>query len=320
MALRLTRRRIHRYGCINAGINNNYTAMPLILKQGSKGKQVELLQKFLNLKAKLPKPIKEDGDFGPATKEAVKFFQKKAGLKVVDGGVGPETAGALGKLVGPAAATFVKAFGELPQTDSKKDPAKEKADASASAKGGTPGKVGNVIHGSGNYKISIPPNPNGAFPLVVLFAGTTHIAPVFAGTPDSYFKNAILVFSEASGSFTDAQSHLKPLLAATQTRIGSVSICGYSLGGIPAFRDYGHATKSVGLIDPTTHNRDIAKLDNKAIYSCNPDNWTDPNYALIKAAQIEAGKSGHAGVYERTTIGHAAYPKYFLAKFESSLY
>jgi hypothetical protein len=143
---------------------------------------------------------------------------------------------------------------------------------------------------------------------------------VFAATPDSYFKNAILVFSEATGSFADAQSHLKPLLAATQTRIGSVSICGYSLGGIPAFRDYGHATKSVGLIDPTTHNRDIAKLDNKAIYSCNPDNWTDPNYALIKAAQIEAGKSGHAGLYERTTIGHAAYPKYFLAKFESSLY
>jgi len=293
--------------------------MSLILKQGSKGKQVELLQKFLNLKAKLPKPIGEDGDFGPTTKEAVKFFQKKAGLHY-DGEVGPETAAALGKLVGSSAAAFVKAFGEAPQNDAKKDPAKEKADASPPAKGGTPGKVGNVIQAAGNYKISIPPNPNGAFPLVVLFAGTTHIPPVFAGTPDSYFKNAILVFSEASGSFADIQSRLKPLLAATQTRIGSVSICGYSLGGIPAFRDYGHATKAVGLIDPTTHDRDIPKLDNKAIYSCNPDNWTDPTYALIKAAQVEAGKSGHAGVYERTTIGHAAYPKYFLTKFESSLY
>src|SRR6516165_10285300 len=87
------------------------TAMSLTLKQGSKGKQVELLQKFLNLKAKLPKPIGEDGDFGPTTKEAVKFFQKKAGLHY-DGEVGPETAAALGKLVGSSAAAFVKAFGE----------------------------------------------------------------------------------------------------------------------------------------------------------------------------------------------------------------
>src|SRR5262249_6794534 len=183
----------------------------------------------------------------------------------------------------------------------------------------TPGKFGNVIHDEGKYRFSIPPNPGSAFPLVVLFAGTTHIPPVFAGTPESYFKNAILAFSEATGSFADAQNHLKPLLAATQTRIGSVSICGYSLGGIAAFRDYGHATKTVGLIDPTTHDSDIGKLDKKAIFSCNPDNWTDPKYALIKAAQIEAGKSGKAGVYERTQIGHAAYPKYFLARFESSV-
>src|SRR3954452_16451978 len=103
--------------------------MSLILKQGSKGKQVELLQKFLNLKGKLPKPIGEDGDFGPATKEAVKFFQKKAGLQV-DGGVGPEKAAALGKLIGSTPDAFVKAFGDLPQTDSKKYPAKEKPSAS----------------------------------------------------------------------------------------------------------------------------------------------------------------------------------------------
>jgi peptidoglycan hydrolase-like protein with peptidoglycan-binding domain len=84
------------------------------LKQGSKGKLVGQLQKYLNLKGKLPKPIGEDEEFGAETKEAVKYFQKKAGLKVeLDGTVGPETASALAKLVGSTATSFGKEFGEL---------------------------------------------------------------------------------------------------------------------------------------------------------------------------------------------------------------
>ena len=54
----------------------------MILKIGSKGKQVKQLQEFLN--------IKVDGDFGPATLSAVKEFQSKNGL-TVDGVVGLKT-------------------------------------------------------------------------------------------------------------------------------------------------------------------------------------------------------------------------------------
>ena len=92
----------------------------LILKVGSKGKPVVTLQRFLNLKAKLPKPIAEDGVFTPETKEAVRFFQKKAGLEV-DGVVGPETAHALAKLVGSSGVAFAKAFGDAEATESKKE-------------------------------------------------------------------------------------------------------------------------------------------------------------------------------------------------------
>ena len=42
-------------------------------------------------------PIANDGDYGPATHDAVKGFQKKHGLDV-DGWVGPETAAAMLKL------------------------------------------------------------------------------------------------------------------------------------------------------------------------------------------------------------------------------
>lgn len=54
----------------------------MVLKLGSRGNEVKLLQKKLNLKV--------DGIFGPITEEAVKNFQKSNGLKV-DGIVGANT-------------------------------------------------------------------------------------------------------------------------------------------------------------------------------------------------------------------------------------
>ena len=58
-----------------------------ILKLGSKGKEVENLQKYLK--------IKVDGDFGPKTEKVVKKFQKDNKL-VVDGIVGDKTWNAMG--------------------------------------------------------------------------------------------------------------------------------------------------------------------------------------------------------------------------------
>lgn len=52
------------------------------LKEGSEGKDVELVQRFLGLK--------DDGVFGPLTRTAVRKYQKMRGLKS-DGIVGPAT-------------------------------------------------------------------------------------------------------------------------------------------------------------------------------------------------------------------------------------
>jgi peptidoglycan hydrolase-like protein with peptidoglycan-binding domain len=97
-----------------------------LLKLGSKGKNVGLLQKLLNLKGKLPNPIEEDEIFGPETKEAVKFFQKKAGLQV-DGIVGPEAGAALSKLAGGQAAPLVKFLGEPDDGEDGESDGKHKA-------------------------------------------------------------------------------------------------------------------------------------------------------------------------------------------------
>ncbi|WP_419179274.1 peptidoglycan-binding domain-containing protein [Gottfriedia acidiceleris] len=53
-----------------------------LLKSGSKGNSVKLVQKELGVTA--------DGIFGPITDRAVRNFQKKHGLSI-DGKVGPKT-------------------------------------------------------------------------------------------------------------------------------------------------------------------------------------------------------------------------------------
>ena len=62
----------------------------MVLKLGSKGNEVKVLQEKLNLKA--------DGIFGPLTEEAVKDFQRSNGLEV-DGIAGADTLSKLSLLV-----------------------------------------------------------------------------------------------------------------------------------------------------------------------------------------------------------------------------
>jgi len=65
----------------------------MILQQGSSGAAVRELQHLLDLAGRRP-PLVEDGDFGPATDAAVRWFQRLHGL-VVDGIAGPATLAAL---------------------------------------------------------------------------------------------------------------------------------------------------------------------------------------------------------------------------------
>ena len=58
-------------------------------QQGSQGNNVVKLQNFLNLYNFAG--LTQDGDFGPATKQAVKNYQSDRGGLTVDGVVGPAT-------------------------------------------------------------------------------------------------------------------------------------------------------------------------------------------------------------------------------------
>ncbi|SDN95676.1 peptidoglycan-binding protein [Geodermatophilus sp. DSM 45219] len=65
------------------------------LRMGSKGEAVELLQRTLNLQHPEYSTLTVDADFGPATDEVVREFQRREDL-AVDGVVGSDTWRALG--------------------------------------------------------------------------------------------------------------------------------------------------------------------------------------------------------------------------------
>lgn len=65
-----------------------------ILREGSRGADVVVLQSLLNTRMMPTPPLKIDGVFGAATRRQVELFQLRSGL-VVDGMVGPRTREAL---------------------------------------------------------------------------------------------------------------------------------------------------------------------------------------------------------------------------------
>ena len=111
---------------------------------------------------------------------------------------------------------------------------------------------------------------------------------------------------------------------------GKAAFVGGALPGIGAMANYGHATKAVGLMDPTFYYPDLAKLDGKAVFSINPRpsawDWsgkhpTKKEYtcsdARIEAQTVTKEKGGFAE--PSTSVEHGAYPAHFLKKFEGRL-
>ena len=69
-----------------------------VLRLGATGRSVEDLQRTLNARLQPSPELSVDGDFGPATRDAVMRFQKEKGLPA-SGEVGPATWAAIGTLV-----------------------------------------------------------------------------------------------------------------------------------------------------------------------------------------------------------------------------
>lgn len=110
---------------IEPSINTKDSPPRKIVKVGSKGEDVEFLQKALGIEA--------DGKFGPQTKKAVIAFQKANGLDQ-DGIVGPKTWSAVGKLENVETSSKIEASTpELQSLDSLPIEVLEETEASPDA-------------------------------------------------------------------------------------------------------------------------------------------------------------------------------------------
>jgi hypothetical protein len=225
----------------------------------------------------------------------------------------------------PEDGTSTSAAPEKGGDSAKAKPAK--APSASFRKGGKEGKAGNLAFDSGGYWVSLPPDPDKEWPLVILFGGDTGKG-VMVKAAEPLLTLAIVVASENSGNFAGAMASLNPLLG-DKTKVGKISICGYSSGGYVTYREYGKATKAVGLIDPTTMWSHLKVLDGKAVMMCNPRIWKYWNNKLFLAgnpdkakhdtytvedAQKEAvdiinAKGGSAVIED---YDHGKYPEHFL--------
>ena len=82
-----------------------------VLRQGERGADVQGLQASLNrlqMTDAAGQPLREDGNFGQRTREAVERFQRENGLKV-DGIAGPRTLEAIGQRLPPGTVTVERA-------------------------------------------------------------------------------------------------------------------------------------------------------------------------------------------------------------------
>ncbi|MGB6297844.1 MAG: peptidoglycan-binding protein [Rivularia sp. (in: cyanobacteria)] len=73
------------------------SAQALILKRGSTGTDVEVVQNTLKSQGFMSSNVNSTGYYGPITRNAVMNFQRARGLRV-DGVVGPQTLNAMGLL------------------------------------------------------------------------------------------------------------------------------------------------------------------------------------------------------------------------------
>lgn len=127
-----------------------------MLRRGSKGPEVEKLQKDLGMQ-------QVDGQFGPATEKAVKTFQQTMGLQV-DGIVGPNTLAAIEKSKA-AGADGSDAKSGAPagnQTDANQSDAETKRLATANAAAGQPAQAGQAAQPAGDATATLAqkvPNP-----------------------------------------------------------------------------------------------------------------------------------------------------------------
>lgn len=166
------------------------------------------------------------------------------------------------------------------------------------------------------------PNNNTSFDVLIVFGGISYANPewMYKQLPREVLLNNLVFIAP----YTEALSSVKDKVASYMDENGfkevSLSLVGFSAGGLNIQSGYSINLKFFGLIDPSTKS-EYAKINygKNAHMVYNNDNWGA--YPNIKSLQPKIAKNieNGGGMTEEVKMAHADIPKYFFSSHSKYL-
>jgi hypothetical protein len=181
---------------------------------------------------------------------------------------------------------------------------------------------GNTLEDVGKFIYSYPKTKLESYNLVIVFGGINYANPkwMLEQTPKDLLSKAVFVFVPYTTPYTDAKKQIDNYLATKKIKTNSVSVLGFSAGGLNVQKANLKDFKFVGLIDPSTRAEYVnLPFTNIAKMVYNDANWGSlPKIkeALPKLAQSVKNAGGDS---EKVNIAHAKIPSYFFNKYKDQI-
>lgn len=154
--------------------------------------------------------------------------------------------------------------------------------------------------------------------LVIIWGGISYATPswIYTQIPKQALYKYVIVIAPYNLPLSALEGVYKPFLEK-KVNVSSVSIIGFSAGGLQVQNAYSDKYKLVGLVDPSTRANFLQLpfgSNTKMVY--NERNWGG-NLQTIKELLPKLAKtvSDKGGLSERLDLKHADIPKHFFEKF-----
>jgi hypothetical protein len=165
-----------------------------------------------------------------------------------------------------------------------------------------------------NGLIVVKPNNKTKFEVLIVFGGMSYADPewMYKQIPREVLLNYLVFIAPYTKSYTSVRDIVNSYMKSNGYDEKSLSLVGFSAGGLNVQSGYDRSMKFVGLIDPSTKSQ-YADIDfgknTHMVY--NNSNWGA--YPNIKALQpkIANNISNGGGMVEEVNMSHASIPKYF---------
>lgn len=155
--------------------------------------------------------------------------------------------------------------------------------------------------------------------LVIIWGGISYATPswIYTQIPKQALYKYVIVIAPYNLPLSALEGVYKPFLEQKKVNVSSVSIIGFSAGGLQVQNAYSDKYKLVGLVDPSTRANFLQLpfgSNTKMVY--NERNWGG-NLQTIKELLPKLAKtvSDKGGLSERLDLKHADIPKHFFEKF-----